>query len=133
MPIRPPEPGRESPRRLAAELIYDTGTQSLPRGLCAVSRRSRCLFFVAEDFEIMLEVLPESSPDRRSLTGGLMKDGRPLTDARVRLDGPIQRCLPTTGRDGAFRWSGLPRGDYALEIEAGQHLLVLPALNLDAA
>jgi hypothetical protein len=125
-----PSPGA---RRLDAELVYDTGTQALPRGLRTVGTRSRCLFLTAEDFEVMLEVRPEVSPEQRALSGSVMKEGLPLPGACVRLAGPLTMALPATDADGAFRQSGLPGGEYAVEIEADDHLIVLPTLSLVAA
>jgi hypothetical protein len=133
VPKQSPGPSPGSRRRLDAELVYDTGTQSLPRGLRAVGTRSRCLFLTAEEFEVMLEVQPDSSPEHRALTGSVMREGLPLEGALVRLDGPLAQTLPATDADGAFRGSGLPRGDYAVEIEDGEYVIVLPALSLEAA
>ena len=127
---QPAEPSRENPRRLVAELIYDTGTQSLPRGLRAVGRRNRSLLLIAEDFEVMLEILPDSSSEHRSLTGNAMKEGLPLAGVAVRLDGPIHQAPLETDSDGAFRWSGLPCGEYVVMFEAGQQVIALPSLSL---
>jgi hypothetical protein len=106
----------ETIRHLTATLVYDTRDRSFPRGVRAVVQRSRCILLMAEEFEVLLEIMPDEAGQRARLHGQLSADGLPCDAAIVLLDGPVDRPVQTTDRDGAFHFNLLRPGDYRLGI-----------------
>ena len=124
---------RATDRRLMARLVYDTSAQPLPSGVRAVMQRARRLLFAAEDFEVVLQVSPEATPARLKVMGQVLAAGLPVADAELSLDGPPGPRTWTADREGEFRFTELPAGEYALEVGTPERVLELPTLTLTAA
>ena len=120
---------RAEDRRRPARLVYDTLTQQLPAGVRAVGQRARRLLFAAEDTELMLQVSADASPNGLRVMGQVLEQGMPLDGAAVRFDGPASPDQ-RTDRDGEFRLSELPKGDYRIEVDATGRVIETPAVEL---
>ena len=117
-------------RRLLARLIYDTRAQPLPAGVRLVAPRIRRLLFMAEEFEVVLQVSPDPSPNRVKVIGQVWSEGVPVVGATVRLAGPAGLTNQVTDLEGQFRLAALPRGDYSIEIGMAEQVVDIPALDL---
>ena len=117
-------------RRLLARLIYDTRAQPLPAGVRLVAPRTRRLLFVAEEFEVVLQVSSDPSPNRVKVIGQVWSEGVPVVGATVRLAGPAGLTNQVTDLEGQFRLAALPRGDYSIEIGMAEQVVDIPALDL---
>src|SRR5262245_26035449 len=106
-----------TPRRSAAELVYDTGAQPLPSGLRAALARGRRLLYAADEAELILQVAPEHRPARVRLTGQVLEGGMPVEGAAVSLRGETGAADRATDEDGEFRVPDLPAGGYALAVD----------------
>ena len=127
-------PSRTSPmHRLLARLIYDTRAQPLPARVRLATQRARRLLFVAEEFEVVLQVSPDPSPNQVKVIGEVLSEGVPVTGATVRLDGPVELTNQVTDLEGKFRLAALPSGGYSIEIGMAEQVVEIPALDVDDA
>lgn len=125
------EQARTSQHQLTAQLVYDTRSQPLPRGVRGVVQRARRMLFAADDYELLLQVSRGGSPDRFKIMGQFWSAGAPLAGAAVRLEGPSSISNWATDGAGQFRLTEMPWGSYSIEVGTGDHLVKLPALGLD--
>ena len=118
-------------RRLLARLIYDTRAQPLPPGVRLAAQRARRLLFVADEFEVVLQVSSSPSPDRAAVIGQVWSSGVPLAGAAIRLDGPVKLTDGVTDPEGQFRLAALPKGRYSIDIGTAEEVVDIPAVDLE--
>ena len=121
----------EEPRRVPADLVYDTKAQPLPSGVRAVmQQRARRMLFTAEDTELVLQVSSDAMPEQLKVVGQVLDEGIPVEGAAVRLDGP-RRIDESTDEEGEFRVHELPKGSYDLAIGTPDRVVGVSALDLN--
>jgi hypothetical protein len=112
---------------LTAELIYDTQTQHLPRGVRTLIERERRLLFAAAEYEVVLEVVSDGPGGWSCITGQVLAEGVPVPDAAIILDeGTAQR----TDDNGSFRLVRVSTARCTLRVEAPTLELALPSFDL---
>ena len=120
----------EEPRRVPADLVYDTKAQPLPSGVRAVmQQRARRMLFTAEDTELVLQVSSDASPEQLKVVGQVLDDGIPVEGAAVHLAGPRQ-VHDATDEEGEFRMSELPKGSYDLAVGTADRVVDISPLDL---
>ncbi|MFN8523341.1 MAG: carboxypeptidase-like regulatory domain-containing protein [Chloroflexota bacterium] len=115
----PPDDRAATQRELLAHVTYDTRSTPMPLGVRAVAQRARTLLFAAQDYEVMLQVSSEATPDRLKLIGQVMSCGMPVTQARVAVNGAGLALHDFSDDDGQFRFGDVPWGSYELAVTAG--------------
>ncbi len=120
-------------RRLLARLIYDTRAQPLPARVRLATQRARRLLFVAEEFEVVLQVSPNPSSSGVRVMGEVLWEGVPVVGATIRLSGPVTPTNQPTDLEGKFRLAALASGGYSIEIGMAEQVIDIPALDLDDA
>ena len=95
--------------------------------------RARRLLFAAEEFEVILQISRDPSPNQVKVIGEVLSDGVPVIGATVRLDGPVELTSQVTDFEGKFRLAALARGDYSIEISMAEQVVEIPALDVDDA
>ena len=124
------EPLSEEPRRVSADLVYDTKAQPLPSGVRAVmQQRARRMLFTADDTELVLQVSADAAPEQLKVVGQVLDEGIPVEGAAVRLDGPRQ-VREATDEEGEFRVGDLPKGSYDLAIGTVDRVVDVSPLDL---
>ena len=120
----------EEPRRVPADLVYDTKAQPLPSGVRAVmQQRARRMLFTAEDTELVLQVSSDAMPEQLKVVGQVLDEGIPVEGAAVRLAGPRQ-IHEATDEEGEFRVGDLPKGSYVLAIGTVDRVVDVSPLDL---
>ena len=120
----------EQPRRVSADLVYDTNAQPLPTGVRAVmQQRARRMLYTAEDTELVLQVSSDAAPEQLKVVGQVLDEGIPVEGAAVRLEGPRQ-VHEATDEEGEFRVSELPKGSYDLAIGTVDRVVGISPLDL---
>ena len=120
----------EEPRRVPADLVYDTKAQPLPSGVRAVmQQRARRMLFTAEDTELVLQVSSDASPEQLKVVGQVLDEGIPVEGAAVRIAGPRQ-VDEATDEEGEFRVGELPKGSYDLAIGTADRVVDVSPLDL---
>ena len=123
-------PRSEEPRRVSAELVYDTKAQPLPSGVRAVmQQRARRMLFTADDTELVLQVSADIAPEQLKVVGQVLDEGIPVEGAAVRFEGPRQ-VHEATDEEGEFRVGDLPKGSYDLEIGTADRVVDVSPLDL---
>ena len=123
-------PLSEEPRRVAADLVYDTKAQPLPSGVRAVmQQRARRMLFTADDTELVLQVSSDAAPEQLKVVGQVLEEGIPVEGAAIRLDGPRQ-VHEATDEEGEFRVGELPKGSYDLAIGTADRVVDVSPLDL---
>ena len=118
------------PRRVPADLVYDTKAQPLPTGVRAVmQQRARRMLFTAEDTELVLQVSSDAAPEQLKVVGQVLDEGIPVEGAAVHLDGPRQ-IHEATDEEGEFRVNELPKGSYDLAIGTIDRVVGISPLDL---
>ncbi len=121
------KPGRRS---LTAALLYDTQAQHLPRGVRTLRSRERRLLFDVDEYEVMLEVVRDVATDSFRITGLVLADGNPVTNARVVLDG---EAAVRTDQAGVFKAVHPDAASCRLHLDADDLELTLPSFDLISA
>ena len=122
---------RDAASRVPAVLVYDTATQPLRQGVRAVTQRARRLLFMAEDTELMLQLAPTPIPTCLKLVGQVLDCGEPVSGAAVELRGPAGVIAQATDDDGHFSIDELPKGAYAIAVDASHQSISVADLALN--
>jgi hypothetical protein len=122
---------RGAASRVPAVLVYDTAAQPLRQGVRAVTQRARRLLFMAEDTELMLQLAPTSIPTCLKLVGQVLDCGEPVSGVAVELRGPAGAIAQTTDDDGHFSIDELPKGAYAIAVDASHQSISVADLALN--
>ena len=118
-------PGRR--RSLMAILIYDTQTQHLPRGVRTLHPKERHLLFTVDEYELMLEVVSDTSAAWFCVTGQILAHGDPVPNVTVMHgDGGTVR----TDEDGTFKMVQAHATPCQLHIQANSWSMTVPAFDL---
>jgi hypothetical protein len=120
-------------RHLMARLVYDTRDEPLAAGVRLAAQRARRLLFVAEEFEVVLQVSPNPSSSGVRVMGEVLWEGVPVVGATIRLSGPVTPTNQPTDLEGKFRLAALPRGDYSIEIGMEDRVVDIPTLDVGDA
>jgi hypothetical protein len=114
-------------------LVYDTRDRPLPAGVRLTAQRARRLLFVAEEFEVVLQVSPDPSSNGVRVMGEVLCEGVPVVGATIRLSGPVTLTNQPTDLEGKFRLAALPSGGYSIEIGMEEQVVDIPALDIGDA
>lgn len=116
-----------------ARLVYDTRDEPLAAGVRLAAQRARRLLFVAEEFEVVLQVSPNPSSSGVRVMGEVLWEGVPVVGATIRLSGPVTPTNQPTDLEGKFRLAALPSGDYSIEIGMEDRVVDIPTLDVGDA
>jgi hypothetical protein len=124
-PRRWQRPGRR--HLLTAELIYDTQTQDLPRGVRTLHPKERHLLFSVDEYELMLEVVSDTSAAWFCVTGQVLANGDPVPNVAVMHgDGATVR----TDEDGTFKMVQAHATPCQLHVQADDWSMRVPSFDL---